>query len=38
MQQLDNVVRQIANCGATVATITGVGTVERYMRDFGITE
>jgi DNA invertase Pin-like site-specific DNA recombinase len=38
MQQLDDVVRQIADCGATVATTTGVETVERFMRDFGITE
>ena len=32
MNQLDDVVRQLANAGATIATITGVETAERFMR------
>jgi DNA invertase Pin-like site-specific DNA recombinase len=32
MDQLDEVVRRLADAGATIATITGVETVERFLQ------
>ncbi|WP_410623222.1 recombinase family protein [Amycolatopsis sp. cmx-8-4] len=31
MQQLEDVVRLLADCGATIVTLTGVETVERFI-------
>ncbi|MEV5717320.1 recombinase family protein [Amycolatopsis mediterranei] len=34
MDQLDEVVRRLADAGATIATITGVETVDRFLQNY----